>query len=135
MRGHDNCLFRLDLVLLGRLCRRGCDDLLEKRMMKDMLKKQMDIVAAEEVPSPPNRHDKWNMACTKAGEQMTSEKSMMISKRILFVGGVPHFMAIGRVYPGGSTMHTVPMLDYLVRMVVEDIRDATSLVQMPIGEV
>ena len=23
-----------------------------------------------------------------------------------FVEGVPHFVAIGRVYPGGSTMHT-----------------------------
>jgi len=23
----------------------------------------------------------------------------------LFVGGVPHFVTIGRVYPGGSTMH------------------------------
>jgi len=44
----------------------------------------------------------------------------------LFVGGVPRFLAIGRVYPGGSTMHTVPMSDDLVRVVVEEIRDATT---------
>jgi len=53
----------------------------------------------------------------------------------LFVEGVPHFVAIGRVYPGGSTMHTVPMLDDLVRVVVEDIRDATAPVPVPTGEV
>jgi len=53
----------------------------------------------------------------------------------LFVEGVPYFVAIGRVYPGGSTMHTVPMLDDLVRVVVEDIRDATAPVPVPTGEV
>jgi len=53
----------------------------------------------------------------------------------LLVGGVPHFVAIGRVYPGGSTMHTMPMLDDLVRMVVEDIRDATAPVPVPTWEV
>ncbi|QCE03113.1 hypothetical protein DEO72_LG8g1134 [Vigna unguiculata] len=37
-------------------------------------------------------------------------------------------------YPGGSTMHTVPMLDDLVRVVVEDIRDATAPVPMPTEE-
>ena len=40
---------------------RGGYDLLEKRMMEEKLKKQMDIAAAEEVPSPPSppsRHEK-----------------------------------------------------------------------------
>jgi len=31
-------------------------------------------------------------------------------------------------------MHTVPMLDDLVRVVVEDIRDATAPVPVPTGE-
>jgi len=37
--------------------------------MKEKLKKQMDIAAAEEVPSPPSpssRHEIWKMARTKA---------------------------------------------------------------------
>jgi len=48
-------------------------------MMEEKLKKQMDIAAAKEVPSPPSppsRHEKWKMACTKPGGQMTSEKSI-----------------------------------------------------------
>ena len=59
-------------------------------MMEEKLKKQMDIAVAEEVPSPsspPSRHEKWKMACTKAGGQMTSEKSMMIAKRIVSYNG------------------------------------------------
>ena len=46
-------------------------------MMEEKLKKQIDIAAAEEVPSPPSppsRHEKWKMARTKAGRQMTYEK-------------------------------------------------------------
>jgi len=59
-----------------KLSRRGCD-LLEKRMMEEKLKKEMEISFGEEVlspPSPPSRHEKWKMARTKAGRQMTYEK-------------------------------------------------------------
>jgi len=59
-------------------------------MMEEKLKKQIDIAAAEEVPSPPSppsRHEKWKMARTKAGGQMTYEKSMMIAKRIVSYNG------------------------------------------------
>ncbi|XP_027911496.1 uncharacterized protein LOC114170208 [Vigna unguiculata] len=69
---------------------RGGYDLLEKRMMEEKLKKQTDIAAAEEVPSPPSppsRHEKWKMARTKAGGLMTFEKSMMIAKRIISYNG------------------------------------------------
>jgi len=33
-------------------------------------------------------------------------------------------VAIGRVYPRGSTMHTVPMHGDFYRVVVEKVRDA-----------
>lgn len=38
----------------------------------------------------------------------------------------PRLVAIGRVYPEGSTMHIVTMHDDLTR--VEEIRDVTTLV-------
>jgi len=40
-------------------------------------------------------------------------------------------VAIERVYPVGSTMHIMLMLDDFVRMMVEEIRDATTPVQYP----
>jgi len=44
-------------------------------------------------------------------------------KCMLYVGEVPpHFVAIGRLYPGASTMHIVQMPDDLARVVVKDIR-------------
>ncbi|KAG2405605.1 uncharacterized protein HKW66_Vig0048600 [Vigna angularis] len=52
----------------------------------------------------------------------------------LFVGDVPRVVAIGRVYPGGSTMHTMLMLNGLFRVVVEEIRDVTTLVPVPTME-
>jgi len=54
----------------------------------------------------------------------------------LYVGEVPPcLVAIGRLYPGGSTMLTVQMSDDLARVVVEDVRDATTPVPMPTKEV
>ena len=54
----------------------------------------------------------------------------------LYVGEVPsRLVAIERLYPGGSTMHTVQMSDDLARVVVEDIKDATSAVPVPTEEV
>jgi len=47
----------------------------------------------------------------------------------------PRLVAIGRLYPGGSTMHIVQMSDDLARVVVEDVRDATTPVPVPTEEV
>ncbi|WVZ20170.1 hypothetical protein V8G54_007492 [Vigna mungo] len=53
----------------------------------------------------------------------------------LFVKDVPWVVAIGRVYPRGSTMHTMSMLNDLVKVVVEEIRNASAPLIMPSMEV
>jgi len=62
---------------------------------------------------------------------------MNISNRCkLYVGEVPpRLVAIGRLYPRGSTMHIVQISDDLARVVVEDVRDATNPVPVPTEEV
>jgi len=51
----------------------------------------------------------------------------------LFIEEVPPcVMAIERVYPRGSTMHIVPMHDDFTRVVVEEVRDVTIPIPMPI---
>jgi len=44
-------------------------------------------------------------------------------------------VVIGRVYPGGSTIHTVPMQSDFSRVVVEIVRDAYAAVPVPTSEV
>jgi len=57
---------------------RGGYLLLEQRIMKEKLKEQMDSTGSNEgplnPPSPHNRHEKWKLARTKLGGQMTYEK-------------------------------------------------------------
>jgi len=66
---------------------RGGYLLLEQRIMEEKLKQQMDSTGSNEgplnPPSPPNRHEKWKLARTKPGGQMTSEKSKIIAERIV----------------------------------------------------
>ena len=65
------------------------------------------------------------------GEEVTETN---ISNRCkLYVGEVPpRLVAIGRLYPRGSTMHTLQMSNDLAKVVVEDIRDLTTLVLVPL---
>jgi len=54
----------------------------------------------------------------------------------LYVGEVPpRLVAIGRLYPGGSTIHIVQMSDDLARVEVADVRNAINPIQVPIEEV
>lgn len=54
----------------------------------------------------------------------------------MYFGEVPlHLVAIGRLCPWGSTMHTMQMPNYLARLVIEEIRDAIALIPVPIEEV
>ena len=65
-------------------------------------------------------------------EEEVTEMELSYKCRV-YVGEVPpRLVAIGRLYPRGSTMHTVQMSDDLARVVVEDIKDATSAVPVPI---
>lgn len=48
----------------------------------------------------------------------------------------PRVVALGRVHEGGgSTIHHVPLTDDLVRVVVEEVRDADAQVPIPTSEV
>jgi len=50
-------------------------DLLEKRMMEEKIRRLKEASSLDDVispPSPPSRHEKWKMARTKPGGQMTS---------------------------------------------------------------
>jgi len=60
----------------------------------------------------------------------------ILNKCKLYVGEVPpRLVAIGRLYPGRSTMHIVQMSDDLAKVVVEDVRDVTTPVLVPTKEV
>jgi len=50
-------------------------------------------------------------------------------------GNPPHVVVIGIVYPGGSTIHTVPMQSDFSRMVVEKVRHASVAIPVPTSEV
>jgi len=68
-------------------------------------------------------------------EEEVTEMELSYKCRV-YVGEVPpRLVAIGRLYPRGSTMHTVQMSDDLARVVVEDIKDATSAIPVPTEEV
>ena len=65
---------------------RGGYDLLEKKIMEEKIKSLHDSSTSEDVlppPSPPSRHEKWKLARTKPGGQMTSAKSEEIAHRIV----------------------------------------------------
>jgi len=47
----------------------------------------------------------------------------------------PRVIVIGRVYPRGSIMHTLPMQDDFSRVVVEKVRDASDVVLVPTTKV
>jgi len=47
----------------------------------------------------------------------------------------PRVVAIGRVYPGGSTIHIVSMQRDFSRVVFKKVRDASAVIPMPILEV
>jgi len=64
----------------------GGYDLLEKKMMEEKLKRLKETSSSDDVISPschPSRHEKWKMARTKPGGQMTSEQALEVAKRIV----------------------------------------------------
>ena len=64
---------------------RGGYDLLEKRMVEEKLKRQQAEFGFAELitpPSSPSRHEKWKLAITKPGDQMTYEKSLELIEAI-----------------------------------------------------
>jgi len=65
---------------------RGGYDLLEKKIMEDKLKILKETSGSEEVISPlspPSRHEKWKLARTKPGGQMTSTEAYEVAQRIV----------------------------------------------------
>jgi len=63
----------------------GGYDLLERKIMEEKVKSLHDSSTSKDVlspPSPPSRHEKWNLARTKPGGQMTSTQSEEIPYRI-----------------------------------------------------
>jgi len=69
-----------------RLSREGGYHLLEKKIMDKKLQKLRKALGSDEVispPSPPSRHEKWKLARTKPGGQMTSTKAYEIAQRIV----------------------------------------------------
>jgi len=61
-------------------------DLLGKRMMEEKLKRLQEASSSNDVispPSPPSRHEKWKMARTKPGGQMTSPQALEVAQRIV----------------------------------------------------
>ena len=64
----------------------GGYDLLEKKIMDEKLQRLREVSGSDEVispPFPPNRHEKWKLARTKPGEQMTSAEAYEIAQRIV----------------------------------------------------
>jgi len=65
---------------------RGGYDLLERKMMEEKFRKLQNTSSSNDVggpPSPLSRHEKWKLARTKPGGQMTSAKSKEIAQRIV----------------------------------------------------
>ena len=50
-------------------------------------------------------------------------------------GDPPRIVAIGRVFPGGSTIHGVPIQLDWTRVMVDQVEDATAQVPVPTIEV
>jgi len=64
----------------------GGYDLLEKKIMDEKLQRLREASGSDEVispPSPPSRHEKWKLARTKPGGQMTSPEAYEIAQRIV----------------------------------------------------
>jgi len=62
-------------------CLEGGYVLLEKRMMKEKLERLKETSYSDDVispPSPPSRHEKWKLARTKPGGEMTSVQAQKI---------------------------------------------------------
>jgi len=69
--------------LIGSL---GGYDLLEKRMMEEKLKRLQEASCSDDVISPPSlpsHHEKWKMARTKPGGQMTFSQALEVAQRIV----------------------------------------------------
>lgn len=55
---------------------------------------------------------------------------------VSYFGEVPScLVTIGRVYPRASTMHTVPMHGDLTKVVIEEVRDGSTIVQVPTSDI
>jgi len=64
----------------------GGYDLLEKKIMDEKFQRLREALGSDEVispPSPPSRHEKWKLARTKRGGQMTSPEAYEIAQRIV----------------------------------------------------
>jgi len=64
----------------------GGNDLLEKKLMGEKLKGLKETSSSDDVispSSPPSRHEKWKLARTKPGWQMTFAKSQAIAQQIV----------------------------------------------------
>jgi len=65
---------------------RGGYNLLERKIIEEKAKSLHDSSTSEDVlspPSPPSRHEKWKLARTKPGGQMTSTQSEEIAYRVM----------------------------------------------------
>ena len=61
-------------------------DLLEKKIMDEKLQRLREASGSDEdisPPSPPSRHEKWKLARTKPGAQMTLAEAYEIAQRIV----------------------------------------------------
>jgi len=68
-----DCIENTTLHILSQ----GGYDLLERRIIKEKLKRQQAEYGSTELicpSSPPSRHEKWKLVTTKPGAQMTSKK-------------------------------------------------------------
>ena len=64
----------------------GGYDLLEKNIMEEKLKRLKETSCSDDVispPSSPSRHEKWKLARTKPGGQMTSPQALEIAQHII----------------------------------------------------
>ncbi|KAK7368405.1 hypothetical protein VNO80_10430 [Phaseolus coccineus] len=100
MKRHSQNLLRLEPIQNGRKktkftaakndtphrLSRGGYDLLERRIVEDKLKRrQVESPSAEHMcpPSPPGRCDLWVLARTTSEGNMTSERTLQVSQRIV----------------------------------------------------
>jgi len=75
-------------------------------------------------------------SCAAPNEEEEEDTNTDTSYRCkLFVGDPPRLVAIGRVFPTSSTIHTMPFGEDFVRVVVKEVRQADAEVPMPTLEV
>jgi len=74
-------------------------------------------------------------SCAASDEEEEEDTNTDTAYRCkLFLGDPPRLVAIGRVFPTSSTLHTVPLADDFGRLVVEEVRQADAKVPMPTSE-